>query len=210
MENGPFKEGTGPENSPDPVTSTFSTHPISMRGLTLEAARWTLSREHMQSIVSKAVRQSADTSSLRLLPPPIANGELPAEMLRLDARQRTLKEEHILQSRRREALFSSLSTEPNASTDILKKRIEELQVLTEDIDRIAAELYHTQDQVAQLRQLAETHSRSALALALRMLNASALQSSTEAQSLRSRVAAQAASHAHGVFDPSIAQSIINS
>jgi hypothetical protein len=197
---------TLPLDSPD-MSSAFAPSPIALRGLTLDAARWTLAPAAMQAIVSRAIRQSADTSALRLIPPEVLAGDLPETVLRLDARQRVLRAEHATLTVQRDALFASLLAKPDAGADALSERLGQLQAVTGKVDCVAAELYRSRDQVAQLRQLADMHAKSALSLALRMLNASAQQSSTEAATLRCKVAAREAGAQEG-FGDKVVQGVV--
>ncbi|KAI0634278.1 hypothetical protein C8Q77DRAFT_1072915 [Trametes polyzona] len=164
---------------------------VNFRGLTMEAAQWTLTSQQLQHIVSTAIRQSADASAIRILPQNTLEDELPNEMQRLEARSAELKTSYKLSVRRRNATLASLAriaegtehVEPGTATRVA----EELSDLNESLDQIAEELYTVTDQLGQLARLRDLHQRSALAMALRKLNTSFQKQLGEVQRLREMV-----------------------
>ena len=169
----------------------FQTTPVKFRGLTKEAAEWTLSSQQLQQLVSTAIRQTADVSAIRLLPFDILNGALPDEIARLEARSAELKTNYKLNVRRRRMLLGTLSSmadgsepcEPSAATRIS----EELSEVTDALDQIAEELHDVATQVGQLNHLRDVHSSSALIMALHKLNRSLKKHLTEGQRLREQL-----------------------
>lgn len=69
-------------NPPPPLN--FETTPIQYRGLTLEAAQWTFTSDQLQDIVSRAIRQTAHESFIRLVSTKTLDEELVQELERLD------------------------------------------------------------------------------------------------------------------------------
>ncbi|OJT10695.1 hypothetical protein TRAPUB_12788 [Trametes pubescens] len=169
----------------------FQPSRVNFRGLTMEAAQWTLTSQQLQHIVSTAIRQSADASAIRILPQETLEDELPTEMERLEARAAELKTNYKLVVRRRNASLATLAriaegtehVEPGTATRVA----EELSDLNETLDQTAEELYTVTDQLGQLARLRDLHQRSALAMALRKLNNSFLKQVGEVQRLRDMV-----------------------
>ncbi|KAI0325364.1 hypothetical protein GY45DRAFT_1330385 [Cubamyces sp. BRFM 1775] len=169
----------------------FQPSRVNFRGLTMEAAQWTLTSEQLQYIVSTAIRQSADASAIRILPKETLERDLPAEIDRLEARSGELKTNYKLGVRRRNAARAHLARlaegveygEPH----LVSRVAEELNDLDESLDLIAEELYTVTDQIGQLARLRDLHQRSALAMALRKLNSSFLKQVGEVQRLQARI-----------------------
>ncbi|KAI0827390.1 hypothetical protein BC628DRAFT_174792 [Trametes gibbosa] len=169
----------------------FQPSRVNFRGLTMEAAQWTLTSQQLQHIVSTAIRQSADASAIRILPRDTLEEELPAEVERLEARIAELKMSYKLMVRRRNAMLATLvriaeGTE-HVESGTAMRVAEELSDLNEALDQAAEELYTVTDQLNQLMRLRDLHQRSALAMALRKLNNSFLKQVGEAQRLRDMV-----------------------
>ncbi|KAI0052364.1 hypothetical protein FA95DRAFT_1389439 [Auriscalpium vulgare] len=169
----------------------FQPKGIAYKGYTMEAAKWTFSSEQLQSIVSTAIRQSAEASSIRLLPPQQLNVDVPQEIDRLAAVESELKVKHKLQVRRRETLLSSISAqlEGQEGAYTIRSKLDDVAEVSDNLDQIADDLYTTRDQAAQLDLLMAVHSASALAMALRKLNTSFLKRTAEVQGLRQHIAA---------------------
>ncbi|KAH9903404.1 hypothetical protein C8Q73DRAFT_51302 [Cubamyces lactineus] len=169
----------------------FQPSRVNFRGLTMEAAQWTLTSEQLQHIVSTAIRQSADASAIRILPQETLERDLPDEIKRLEARSGELKTNYKLGVRRRNAAREHLARlaegveygEPH----LVARVVEELNDLDETLDLIAEELYTVTDQLGQLARLRDLHQRSALAMALRKLNSSFLKQVGEVQRLQARI-----------------------
>ncbi|KAH9927932.1 uncharacterized protein BXZ73DRAFT_48547, partial [Epithele typhae] len=167
----------------------FQTQRVAWRGLTMEAAQWTLTSQQLQHIVSTAIRTSADASMIRILPLEALEEELPAEIERTEAHIAELKTRYKLGVRKRNTLFTTVGhlTERGDPAEAARA-LEELSDLTENLDFISEELYMVTDQLAQLYHLRDVHERSALAMALRKLNSSFLKQVGEVQRLREQVA----------------------
>ncbi|KAI1786913.1 hypothetical protein LXA43DRAFT_747484 [Ganoderma leucocontextum] len=173
----------------------FQTSRVPFRGLTMEAAQWTLTSQQLQNIVSTAIRQSADASAIRILPGDVLESELPREIERLEGLSAELKLKYKLNVRKRNTLLANVSrVADNAefgefgAAATLGRMMEELSDVTENLDQTAEELYTSTDQLAQLVHLRDVHQRSALAMALRKLNSSFLKQVGDTQRLREQVA----------------------
>ncbi|KAI0649925.1 hypothetical protein C8Q79DRAFT_356131 [Trametes meyenii] len=164
---------------------------VNYRGLTMEAAQWTLTSQQLQHIVSTAIRQSADASAIRILPHETLEHELPGEIQRLELRSAELKTNYKLGVRRRNALLGTLARlaegAEHAELNMAGRIAEELSEIHESLDQTAEELYSVTDQLTQLAHLHDLHQRSALAMALRKLNSSFLKQVGEVQRLREMV-----------------------
>ncbi|TFY70276.1 hypothetical protein EVG20_g2713, partial [Dentipellis fragilis] len=170
----------------------FQTTPVKYKGFTMEAAKWTFTSEQLQSIVSRAIKQSSEASSIRLLPLQTLDIDLPNDRERIEKLQTELKTQYKLHVRKRNTLLASLSSHLSgreAGPNALRAMLEDLQDVSSSLDQIAEDLYNARDQAAQLDRLSVTHSASALAMALRKLNASFLKRSAEAQVLQSQISA---------------------
>jgi hypothetical protein len=167
-------------------TPKFETSPVPWKGFTLEAAKWTFSSSQLQSIVSRAIKQSAEASSIRLLPLEILNENIPDELHRLNVLSKDLRLRYKVSVRKRATLFDDLASEPIDLVSI-QRTVEELTEVSKTLDHITEELYTVTDQITQLNRLKDVHSYSALAMALRKLNTSFLSQVAETQSLRQKV-----------------------
>ncbi|KAH9034919.1 hypothetical protein EDB84DRAFT_1269664 [Lactarius hengduanensis] len=178
-------------SSPSPSSSSapkFQTSPPKFKAFTMEAAKWTFSSDELQTIVSSAIKNSAEPSSIRLLTTQAAFTDVPAELERLTALQNELKVRYRLQARKRDALHkAAMVSAETLGSNSLRTRLQELAEITANLDKIAEELYHARDQAAQLSRMLAVHSGSALAMALRKLHVSYLRRTAEVQSLQDRV-----------------------
>jgi hypothetical protein len=168
----------------------FLTSPSKFKGLTMEVAKWTFSGEELQEIVSQAIRESGQASSIRLLPQEATLVEIPAELERLNILLHELRVQYRLQVRKREALMRATyayAGSPEFSSIALRSKLKELRETALTLDRIAEELYSVRDQVAQLSRMLAVHSGSALAMALRKLHSSYLKRKAELQTLTDHV-----------------------
>ncbi|KAI0267419.1 hypothetical protein BC834DRAFT_77256 [Gloeopeniophorella convolvens] len=182
-----ISSSSGPSSGPK-----FQTSPTKFKGLTMEAAKWTFSSEELQSVVSKAIRQSGEASSIRLLPPRVAHTDLPDELEHTIALQNELKVQYRLQARKRDALLAALTAHAEGqeiNPHTVRSKLDDLRDISANMDRITEGLYHARDQAAQLSQLLSVHSASALAMALRKLNTSFLKRSAEVQGLHQHISA---------------------
>lgn len=156
----------------------------------MDAAKWTFTSTQLQAIVSRAIRQSSEASSIRLLRLETLDNEIPVEVERLETLRTDTKMKYKASARRRMGLLDSLAN----SVDGLDhdgpahslQLIENLKDVTSTLDKLTEELHSVDEQLAQLSQLCQGHSTSALAMALRKLNASFLKQFAEAQELRQR------------------------
>ncbi|PIL24793.1 hypothetical protein GSI_12679 [Ganoderma sinense ZZ0214-1] len=166
-------------------TVNFDSEPVRWKALTLEAAQWTFTSEQLQEIVSGAIRQSAAESFIRVLPTQVADAELPQEADRLEQAQ------YRFNMHRRAMLLQSLvalSQSPQSDSDgePLYNLTTQLAELTASCDRLLETLVRIADQKAQVAHLQDLHIASALAMALRKLNASYAKRSAELQETRAR------------------------
>lgn len=200
-----------PAALPPPPSLDFTSEPVAWKPLTLEAAQWTFSSEELQAIVSRAIRASAEPASIRLLSLQVLDHELTEETTRLEAERASTQAQYRFAMHRRTMLLQSLNalsyvsnTQPSATstsastspssasfpdapslppTSDLAHRLSEI---TANLDRLALTLLRTTDQLAQLRSLQDVHASSALAVALRKLNASYARRTKDIQTLRER------------------------
>jgi hypothetical protein len=143
----------------------------------MEHAKWTFTSRELQDIVSQAIRKSSQTSSIRLLPQQALQDEIPEELVRLEGQRDDFKTRYRLLARKRTTLIASLTAHlglesGDGSSGAGARVIEELGHLSAQMDQIAEELYGVTEQIGQINALRETHSYSALAIALRKLNTS--------------------------------------
>ncbi|KAJ6591109.1 hypothetical protein DFH09DRAFT_907988 [Mycena vulgaris] len=169
----------------------FQTPPLKWRGYTMDAAKWTFSSSQLQAIVSRAIRQSAEASSIRLLRLDTVDTDIPDELHRLEMQRTDVKTRYKILTRQRTNLFATLTShldgsDPEDPTYILRVA-ENLKEISTELDRLAEDLHSADEQIAQLTSLRDVHSASALAMALRKLNASFLKQITEADALRTQV-----------------------
>ncbi|KAG6839663.1 hypothetical protein C0991_000408 [Blastosporella zonata] len=161
------------------------------RGYTMDAAKWTFTSIELQGIVSRAIRASSEASGIRLLKLETLDGEIPREVERLQRAREEAKGHYRDLVRRREGVLGALGGGMGMGQEN-EERLEELKEVCQALDRTSEELHSADEQLAQLAQLIQGHSASALAMALRKLNASFLKQFAEAQSLRQQVEALAA------------------
>jgi hypothetical protein len=159
----------------------------------MEAAKWTFSSSQLQGIVSKAIKDSAQTSSIRLLKLESLENEIPEELHRLEMHRTDIKSKYKALTRRRATLFESLTFHLISSSDgdstFALRVAEELSSVALSLDQLAEELHSTDYQLAQLNTLVQVHSKSALSMALRKLNASFLKQMADNNVLQERVTA---------------------
>ncbi|KZV74971.1 hypothetical protein PENSPDRAFT_731933 [Peniophora sp. CONT] len=163
----------------------FQSEPVPIRPYTLEAAQWTFSSQELQGLVTRAIKQSAEPGSVRVLPLEVLEEQLPAELERLETRQADLRTRYRLLVRKRNALLTAAGT---GAGDVQAK-LEDLRAVTTTLDEISDAMYVARDQAAQLQVLAANHAGSALAIALRKINAAFLKRTKDAQDLAARCAA---------------------
>ncbi|KAG9029117.1 hypothetical protein FRB95_005660 [Tulasnella sp. JGI-2019a] len=177
-----------PSQSPISVPS-FERVPIPWKGLTIDAAKWTLSSDELQAIVSRAIRQSAEASTTRILSPDVLDSQIPAETERLEAVQSDIKTRYTFQMRRRKLLLRSLALHmEGADVEKAKKLTEELVESGDICDRLSQELFQVSDQLAQMTQLVQKHTSSALSMGLRKLNTSFVKAKGESIDMQLQLA----------------------
>ena len=169
----------------------FQSPPMKWRGYTMDVAKWTFTSTQLQDIVSRAIRQSAEAYSIRLVRLETLDNDIPDEMHRLEMLGTDIKAQYKAICRKRQGLLQSLyeylegSSGGDPATGLRLQS--ELVEASEASDRLAEELHSVDEQIANLRSLRDVHSASALAMALRKLNASFLRQLREAQDLRQKV-----------------------
>ncbi|KAK7460863.1 hypothetical protein VKT23_008793 [Stygiomarasmius scandens] len=153
----------------------FQTPSLRWRGYTMEAAKWTFTSSELQAIVSGAIKLSAEASSIRLLRLRSAQEEIPDELRRMERQRTDIKAKYKMMARKRADILDELADgligdDRNANARLL----EELKDVSMMLDKLAEDLHATDEQIAQLTSLRDVHNASALAMAIRKLNASFL------------------------------------
>ena len=187
--------GRRPQPTQRPAAPVFSpkfqTPPPKYRGLTMEHAKWTFTSAELQAIVSKAIKQSAEASSIRLLREETLSNEIPKEMRRLEIHKTEVKNQYKILTRRRasllETLMAYLGGRDQDDANFAFSVVEEVKDLDATLDKLTEELHATDQQMAQLDSLCQVHSSSALSMALRKLNSSFLKQVAENQVLKSKI-----------------------
>lgn len=170
-------------------TPKFQIPPPKWRGYTMDAAKWTFSSAQLQAIVSRAIKQSAQASSIRLVALESLDKDIPGEMHRLEVQRKDIKTKYQMLVRRRgsllELLYSHLEAGPEVDNSL--RLVEDLGNISLSLDRLAEDLHSVDEQLASLDSLCQVHWASAHAMALRKLNASFHKQVAESQELRQRV-----------------------
>lgn len=191
--------------------SALAPSPFRKKTLTLSAAQWTLDSSDLQAIVSRAIRSSAEPSSIRLLPLDVLDKELAEEEKKLDNERMEAMGKYRFGVHRR-ALFlqslnmavqslalmagdSSNASSPPASATFspaesytqASQVLSNLSILSASQDENTESILRTSAQLAELRILREAHSTSALSVALRKLNASFARRTREIGSLKEQL-----------------------
>ena len=178
-------------NNPTPSPS-FQTPTPKWKGYTLEVARWTFTSAQLQAIVSKAIKQSAEASSIRLLRLEVLDDEIPEEIQRLETQRTNIKMRYKATTRRRATILDSMYSSLGVLEDVysahrLARQLDELKEMTQTLDRLTEELHSVDRQLSHLESLTHIHNGSALAIALRKINSSFLQKVAENQVLRGQI-----------------------
>jgi len=155
------------------------------KGYTLEVAKWTFTSAQLQAIVSKAIRRSAESSSIRLLRLEVLDNDIPEEIQMLESQRTNVKTRYKAMTRRRAIILDSMYSLEDAHG--LVRQLDELRELTLTLDRLAEELHSLDLQLSYLESLTHVHNGSALAIALRKLNTSFLRQVAENQVLRGQI-----------------------
>jgi hypothetical protein len=171
---------------------SFQTPTPKWKGCTLEVVKWTFTSAQLQAIVSKAIRQSAEASSIRLLRLEVLDDEIPKEIQRLESQRTNIKMRYKASTRRRATILDSLYSSLGVLEDVyaaqrLARQLDELKEVTQALDRLVEELHSVDQQLSHLESLTHVHNGSALAMALRKLNSSFLRQVAENQVLKSRI-----------------------
>ena len=135
--------------------------------LTLDAAHWTLTSTELQSLVSSAIRESAKEQFIRLLPLSVIDTHIPEDAARIERSWDTAAARWRFEAHRRNMLLRAL-TASGADIDLLSQLSGTLGTL----DSHAQDLLHAAAHRTQIAVARDTHRASALAVALRKLNAS--------------------------------------
>ncbi|KAI0714152.1 hypothetical protein C8T65DRAFT_738827 [Cerioporus squamosus] len=173
-----------------PPSLNFDAEPIKWKAMTLEAAQWTFTSEELQGTVSTAIRQSAAESFIRVISSHTQHVELPQELERLETLRTTTQAQYRFNLHRRAMLLQSLAALSQSQSDsdgeALYNLTTQLAELTTSCDRLMETLIRVADQKAQIQHLQDLHVASALAMALRKLNASYAKRTAELQETRAR------------------------
>lgn len=141
--------------------------PLPYKYLTLDAAHWTLTSTELQSLVSSAIRESAKEQFIRLLPLSVIDAGIPEDEARIERSWDTAAARWRFEAHRRNMLLRALAAS-GADSDLLAQLSGTLGTL----DSHAQDLLHAAAHRTQIAAASDTHRASALAVALRKLNAS--------------------------------------
>ena len=141
--------------------------PLPYKHLSLDAAHWTLTSTELQHLVSSAIRQSAKEQFIRLLPPSIIDTRMPEDSTNIERSWETAAARWRFEAQRRNMLLRALAAS-GADGDLLSQLCGTLS----NLDLHAQNLLHAATHRMQLSAARDTHRASALAVALRKLNAS--------------------------------------
>ena len=168
----------------------FQPPPSKWRGLTLEAAQWTFTSAQLHEIVSQAIHQSSEGSSLRFLRPDILEGEIADEMHRLELQHTDVKAQYKALVRRRWMLMGALAGHVESVTNdatTAARTVEELAEVLSALDCLADKIHDIVFQMAQLKSLRDVHNTSALAMALRKINGLFVREMAEKERLQEQI-----------------------
>jgi hypothetical protein len=157
--------------------------PLPYKHLTLDAAHWTLTSTELQHLVSSAIRQSAKEQLIRLLPPSVIDARMPEDAANIELSWDTAASRWRFEAHRRNMLLRALSAS-GADNDLLAQ----LSVTLSNLDLHAQSLLHAATHRAQLASARDTHRASALAVALRKLNASYARRTRDLDRARAHIA----------------------
>lgn len=166
----------------------FQIPPPKWRGLTLEAAQWTFTSVQLQEVVSQAIQQSSEGSSIRLLRLEVLEGEIADEMHRLELQHTDVKAQYKALVRRRWTLMGTLASQMEGmETNDAPRTMEELVEVLLALDHVADKMHDTVLQMAQLKSLRDVHNTSALALAVRKINGVFVRQMAEKERLQEHI-----------------------
>jgi hypothetical protein len=159
--------------------------------MTMEAAQWTLTQHELQTIVSRAIKQSAEASSIRLLRTEMLDVDIPEEVHRLEMQRTDVKTRYKMLVRKRWQLMGALAGHldgPDLCDSMTAVRIvEDLSEVSIALDQLTDELHTIAEQLAQLKSLRDVHCASALAMALRKVNSTFLKQVAESQNFENKL-----------------------
>ena len=161
----------------------FIPDPLPYQHLSLDAAHWALTSTELQHLVSSAIRQSAKEQLIRLLPPSIIDTRMPEDAADIERTWDTAAARWRFEAHRRNMLLRALSAS-GADNDLLTQ----LSVTLSNIDLHAQNLLHAASHRAQLAAARDAHRASALAVALRKLNASYARRTRDLDKARAHIA----------------------
>ncbi|KAF9078438.1 hypothetical protein BDP27DRAFT_1412427 [Rhodocollybia butyracea] len=135
----------------------------------------------------------AEASAIRLLHLETVDNDIPAELHKLELQRTEIKTRYKMIARRRMEMLAALTShvdgsqqeDANATLGI----INEVRDISVTLDRLAQDLHAADEQVSQLTSLKDVHGASALAMAIRKLNASFLKQLAVSDALQSQVLA---------------------
>ena len=178
-----------------PTPVNFNIDPIAFKGLPLEAAQWSFTSDQLREMVSRAIRDSAKEQFVRLLSLDALDKEIPEELARLESLKFTTQAQYRFHLQRRTNLLQSLNALANSTptpaengTNTLGMLIQQLAEITASMDRFTETLLQSSEHRSQLAQVQEKHLSSALAVALRKLNASYAKRTADLKNTKSRIA----------------------
>ena len=157
--------------------------PLPYNHLALDTAHWTLTSTELQHLVSSAIRQSAKEQLIRLLPPSIIEFCMPEDAAHIERSWDTAAACWRFEAHRRNMLLRALSAS-GADNDLLTQ----LSATLSNLDLHAQNLLHASARRAQLTSPRDTHRASALAVALRKLNASYARRTRDLDRARAHIA----------------------
>lgn len=191
LEPGPSFSGTSISHNNTvahtPITPNFNVPPTPYRGLTMDQAKWTFTSSQLQSVVSRAIRQSAEASSIRLLQLNTLDNEIPQDLKRLEAQKSEIKIKYQSLTRTSKLLFSKLNNQITSGSGNIQRTTDELKDTMRQLNMLTEQLHSVDRQHAEIEKLVEVHSASALSMALRKLNASFLKQLAETKELRRQI-----------------------
>jgi len=190
-EMNPLLSGTTVAASPaatlSPRSPSFNVPAMPYRGMTMDQAKWTLTSSQLQGIVSRAIKQSAEASSIRLLRLEVLDNEIPQELTRLQNRRTEIQSNYRSLTRSSENLYSKLNNEIVAGSSFFRETLKELRDTARQLNKLTEELHSVDQQHAQIQNIVQMHHGSTLSMALRKLNGSFLKQLTQTQELRAEI-----------------------
>ena len=180
---------SGITRAPAPVQSPHFVVPSpKFKGLTMEAAKWTFTSAELQAIVSRAIQQSAEALSIRLLHLDTLDNDIPEDLRRLESERRDIQLKYKSLSHQRNKLLDSLSNSSGSQTaegsGSTSRIVEALREVSGQLDKLTQDLHSVDEQLSHLNILVLKHSGSALAVALRKLNKSFLEKLSELERVK--------------------------